>query len=209
VRLARSCTVGSIRGSIPLPGPIAGGRVREASRRRSAHSFPAQTYVTWVAARPARIQATTACDYLPQMFDQDQLFGRNTHRVAISNHRIVNLADGQVAFRWNDYARGSKQRTMVLPGDEFLRRFLLHVLPQGFVRIRFFGFLANRRRKQLLPRCRMLLNVVSPPSLPALRAEEAKQPASWLCPYCGGAMVLTWHHLHVLRVRKCSRLIAS
>jgi len=115
---------------------------------------------------------------------------RYTHRVAISNHRIVNVADGQVAFRWKDYARGSKQRTMVLRGDEFLRRFLLHVLPQGFVRIRFFGFLANRRRKQLLPRCRMLLNVVSPPSLPALRAEEAKRPASWLCPYCGGAMVL-------------------
>jgi Putative transposase/Transposase zinc-binding domain len=115
---------------------------------------------------------------------------RYTHRVAISNHRIVNLADGHVAFRWKDYARGSRQKTMVLHGEEFLRRFSLHVLPQGFVRIRFFGFLANRRRKQFLPLCRMLLKVVSAPNLPAPPAGEAKLAASWLCPYCGGAMVL-------------------
>ena len=110
--------------------------------------------------------------------------------MAISNHRIVNVADGQVTFRWKDYARGSKQRTMVVSGEEFLRRFLLHVLPRRFVRIRFFGFLANRRRKQLLPLCQGLLEVILPPSLPALHAGEAKLPASWLCPYCGGAMVL-------------------
>ena len=115
---------------------------------------------------------------------------RYTHRVAISNHRIVNVADGQVTFRWKDYARGSKQRTMVVSGDEFLRRFLLHVLPRGFVRIRFFGFLANRRRTRLLPLCQRLLEVISPPRLPALHAGEAKLPASWLCPYCGGVMVL-------------------
>lgn len=115
---------------------------------------------------------------------------RYTHRVAISNHRILNVADGKVTFRWKDYARGSKQRTMVLRGDEFLRRFLLHVLPRGFVRIRFFGFLANRRRKHLLPVCRRLLEVSPLPSLPALRAGEAKLPATWLCPNCGGAMVL-------------------
>lgn len=115
---------------------------------------------------------------------------RYTHRVAISNHRIVNVADGKVTFRWKDYARGSKQRTMVVGGDEFLRRFLLHVLPRGFVRIRFFGFLANRRRTQLLPLCQRLLEVISPQSLPALPVGEAKLPASWLCPYCGGVMVL-------------------
>jgi len=79
---------------------------------------------------------------------------------------------------------------MVVSGEEFLRRFLLHVLPRRFVRIRFFGFLANRRRKQLLPLCQGLLEVILPPSLPALHAGEAKLPASWLCPYCGGAMVL-------------------
>jgi hypothetical protein len=115
---------------------------------------------------------------------------RYTHRVAISNHRIVNVAEGKVTFRWKDYAHGSKQRTMVVTGEEFLRRFLLHVLPLGFVRIRFFGFLANRRRKQLLPLCQRLLEVISPASLPALHSGEAKLPASWLCPLCGGVMLL-------------------
>jgi hypothetical protein len=115
---------------------------------------------------------------------------RYTHLVAISNHRIVNVADGKVTFRWKDYARGSKQRTMAVGGDEFLRRFLLHVLPRGFVRIRFFGFLANRRRSQLLPLCQRLLEVISHQSLPALQAGATKLPASRLCPHCGGAMVL-------------------
>ena len=115
---------------------------------------------------------------------------RYTHRVAISNHRLVNVADGKVTFRWKDYARGSRQRTMVVGGEEFLRRFLLHVLPRGFVRIRFFGFLANRRRTQLLPLCQRLLEAISQQSLQALQAGETKLPASWLCPHCGGAMVL-------------------
>jgi hypothetical protein len=115
---------------------------------------------------------------------------RYTHRVAISNHRITNVADGQVTFRWKDYARGSKQRTMAVSSEEFLRRFLLHVPPRGFVRIRFFGFLANRRRKQPLPLCQRLLETISPPRPPALPAGEAKLSASWLCPRCGGVMVL-------------------
>src|SRR4029077_13852640 len=115
---------------------------------------------------------------------------RYTHLVAISNHRIVNVAEGKVTFRWKDYAHGSKQRTMVVTGEEFLRRFLLHVLPLGFVRIRFFGFLANRRRKQLLPLCQRLLETISQQSLPAPQAGETTLPASWLCPHCGGAMVL-------------------
>src|SRR6267142_1746118 len=75
-----------------------------------------------------------------------QCLARYTHRVAISNHRIVNFADGKVTFRWKDYAHKSKQRLMTLTAEEFLRRFLLHTLPRGFVRIRFCGFLANRRR---------------------------------------------------------------
>ena len=80
-----------------------------------------------------------------------------THRVAISNHRIVNIADGNVTFLWRDYAHGNKKKKMTLPACEFLRRFLLHVLPQGFVRIRHFGFLANRHRRTLLELCRRLL----------------------------------------------------
>jgi len=115
---------------------------------------------------------------------------RYTHRVAISNHRLVNVADGKVTFRWKDYARGSRQRTMAVGGEEFLRRFLLHVLPRGFVRIRFFGFLANRLRTQLLPLCQRLLEAISHQRLPTPQTGETKLPVSWLCPHCGGAMVL-------------------
>ena len=82
-----------------------------------------------------------------------QYLGRYTHRVAISNHRLVSLVDDQVTFRWRDSAHHNEQKLLPLSLDEFLRRFLLHVLPKGFVRIRNFGFLANRRRATLLPLC--------------------------------------------------------
>ena len=72
--------------------------------------------------------------------------GRYTHRVAISNHRLVSFDGEKVTFRWKDYAGGNKQRLMTVSADEFMRRFLLHVLPKGFVRIRHFGVLANFRR---------------------------------------------------------------
>jgi hypothetical protein len=85
-----------------------------------------------------------------------------THRVAISNHRLLSLEDGNVTFRWKDYAHGNKKKKMMLTACEFLRRFLLHVLPKGFVRIRHFGFLANRQRKALLETCRRLLS--APPA---------------------------------------------
>jgi hypothetical protein len=112
-----------------------------------------------------------------------QYLARYTHRVAISNHRILNVADGQVTFRWKDYAHGSKQRKMTLSADEFLRRFLLHVLPKGFIRIRFFGYLAPRRRRALLPLCRELLGDHPRPRLPP------SAPATlWCCPQCGGPM---------------------
>jgi hypothetical protein len=112
-----------------------------------------------------------------------QYLARYTHRVAISNHRLLNVADGQVTFRWKDYAHANKQRKMTVSGEEFLRRFLLHVLPKGFIRIRFFGFLAPRHRAQLLPLCQQLL--AHPPSpTPAV----SQPPVSWHCPRCGGAM---------------------
>jgi len=75
-----------------------------------------------------------------------QYLGRYTHRVAISNYRLVSFADGKVTFRWRDSAHNNEQELMTLSLDEFLRRFLLHLLPEGFVRIRNFGFLANRKR---------------------------------------------------------------
>ena len=82
---------------------------------------------------------------------------RYTHRVAISNGRLLHLEDGKVTFRWKDYAHGNRQSTLTLEATEFIRRFLLHVLPPAFVRIRYYGFLANRFRAENLARCRKLL----------------------------------------------------
>jgi len=115
---------------------------------------------------------------------------RYTHRVAISNHRLVNFADGKVTFRWKDYAHGKRPRLMTLTADEFLRRFLLHTLPRGFVRIRFFGFMANRRRTALLPVCRNLLEVNSQPGPPSSDTTPVEKQSTWLCPLCGGPMVV-------------------
>jgi hypothetical protein len=115
---------------------------------------------------------------------------RYTHRVAISNHRIVNFADGKVTFRWKDYAAKGKQRLMTLTAEEFLRRFLIHTLPRGFVRIRFFGFLANRRRSLLLPVCRRLLKE-TPRSLDHRSAAAPRDDLGVrACSQCGGPMIL-------------------
>jgi hypothetical protein len=92
--------------------------------------------------------------------------GRYTHRAAIGNERIFALRGGHVCFRWRDYADHDRTKLMTLPAEEFLRRFLLHVLPAGFQRIRHFGLLANRRRAQTLPRCRELLQAAAPPPPP-------------------------------------------
>jgi len=86
-----------------------------------------------------------------------EYLGRYTPRVALSNDRLVRMADGQVRFRWKDYAHGNRVKTMTLPAAEFLRRFLLHVLPGGFVRIRHFGLLANRGRTAKLARLLLIL----------------------------------------------------
>jgi hypothetical protein len=82
---------------------------------------------------------------------------RYTHRVAISNHRLRSMENGRVSFDWKDYADHSRTKTMSLDAVEFIRRFLLHVLPSGLVRIRHFGFLANRVRQQKLEHCHVLL----------------------------------------------------
>ncbi len=85
--------------------------------------------------------------------------GRYTHRIAISNDRLLSIDDDKVRFRWKDYRNGNRVGTMTLPAEEFIRRFLLHVLPEGFQRIRYYGFLCNRYRKQKLARCRELLGM--------------------------------------------------
>jgi len=88
--------------------------------------------------------------------------GRYTHRVAISNNRLLDIAEGKVSFRYKDYRHEAQQKTMTLQAEEFIRRFLLHVLPEGFQRIRYYGFLANRYRQQKLARCRDLLDTSQP-----------------------------------------------
>jgi len=88
--------------------------------------------------------------------------GRYTHRVAISNHRLLEIEEQQVKFQWRDYRDNNQQKTMILSTEEFIRRFLLHVLPRGFHRIRYYGFLGNRYRKEKLEQCRQLLNMTPP-----------------------------------------------
>jgi hypothetical protein len=91
-----------------------------------------------------------------------QYLGRYTHRVAISNNRLIDFADGQVTFAWKDYRHESRNKLMRLDAQEFVRRFLLHVLPPGFQRIRHFGLLANRHREVKLEHCRQLLHAPAP-----------------------------------------------
>jgi hypothetical protein len=113
-----------------------------------------------------------------------------THRVAISNQRLISLSEGKVTFRWKDYKDGSKYKPMTLTVDEFLRRFLLHTLPRGFVRIRFFGFMANRRRTAMLSVCKDLLgNEGEETSTPA-DTTDTEEPATWSCPLCRGRMIV-------------------
>ena len=117
---------------------------------------------------------------------------RYTHRVALSNSRLVSLEGGRVTFRYKDYAAGCKDRTMTLPAEEFLRRFVQHVLPQGFVKVRHYGLLANRCRQERLHRSRRLLlaEAVAPPS-PVVGEAGAVAPAPRpCCPWCGGERIV-------------------
>jgi putative transposase/transposase-like zinc-binding protein len=112
--------------------------------------------------------------------------GRYTHRIAISNHRLVSFDGTHVTFRWRDYARGNKQRLMTVSAEEFIRRFLVHVLPKRFVRIRHFGFMANYQRSSARELSRQLLKMT-----PIIRSTEtAASLSSWTCPKCGGPMTI-------------------
>jgi len=126
--------------------------------------------------------------------------GRYTHRVAISHNRLLDIEDGQVSFRYKDYRDHSQQKTMSLSAEEFIRRFLLHVLPRGFHRIRYFGFLGNRHRQEKLDQCRQLLGmaVSELPSDPHAaqdyrdRYETLTGTSLRQCPFC--------HRGHMIRV---------
>lgn len=124
--------------------------------------------------------------------------GRYTHRVAISNHRLVSLTDTEVLFRYQDYAHGNPRKVMALAASEFIRRFLLHVLPKGFMRIRHYGVLANRSKRAKLAAARSALNAPSPipPSSPAHESVQAfwlrvARLDITLCPHCRTG------HLHI------------
>jgi len=128
--------------------------------------------------------------------------GCYTHRVAISNHRLLSLDGDKVSFRWRDSAHGNKKRVMTLRVDEFLRRFLLHVLPPGFVRIRHYGLLSACHRATLIPLCRQVI-----PVDPSSQTQANQQPALaldsnglWRCPVCGGPMVVS-ERLTTLQLR--------
>jgi hypothetical protein len=161
---------------------------RQAFRRYLA---PVRTQEWVVYAKPPFAGPEQVLDYV----------GRYTHRVAISNHRLIDIEGGEVQFHWKDYRDHNRQKTMSLSAHEFLRRFLLHVLPNGFQRIRYYGFLAHRYRREKLGRCRELLAMVSCENAlaepqPRKDYRERYQELTGLsldqCPIClRGRMILT------------------
>jgi hypothetical protein len=119
---------------------------------------------------------------------------RYTHRVAISNSRLISLTDGKVTFRWKDYRQAGKARVTTLAAGEFMRRFLMHTLPDGFHRIRYYGLFANGHRAAKLTQCRELLSAPPTPPIKDGGADEGGMTESTdkvrACPHCGGRMLL-------------------
>jgi len=122
--------------------------------------------------------------------------GRYTHRVAISNNRLLDIEGCQVSFRYKDYRNSNQHRTMTLTAEEFTRRFLLHVLPRGFHRIRYYGFLGNRFRQEKLARCRQLLGMALPQVQSNLQIRiimsGTKNSPGLHCAYVRFVAVVTW-----------------
>jgi hypothetical protein len=180
-RLNKSDTEGLIK--------FAGSTAHLASPAQFRH-FLTRLYKTdWVVyAKQPFAGSQQVLDYL----------GHYTHRVAISNNRLLAFSAEQVRFRWRDYAAGNKKKVMTLTTEEFIRRFLLHVLPKAFVRIRHYGFLANRSRKGKLGQLRELLDapppaVIEPESVAAFVLRVAGIDIH-RCPFCAvGHLVLIEH----------------
>jgi Putative transposase len=129
---------------------------------------------------------------------------RYTHRAALSNHRLLELEGGEVHFRWTDYAAGGRWRTMTLSAVEFVRRFVMHVLPAGFVRIRHYGLLANRHRREKLALCRELLGAAASEvedvgSMPRREGSDPVTPTR-ACPVCGAGRLVVIAELPAMDV---------
>jgi putative transposase/transposase-like zinc-binding protein len=164
-------------GALPCPEePPTGGRPADFAPLR------AQLYTKeWVVyAKPSFAGPAHVLDYV----------GRYTHRIAIANHRILDVRDGRVRFAYRNRREGNRVQTMTLNADEFIRRFLLHVLPRGFMRLRHYGFLANRHKARTLRRCRELLGQLAeppprhPPSVVQWMHEVTGIDLTQ-CPHCG------------------------
>src|SRR5262245_18262785 len=180
------CVPGQVSGRAPDRLPAGAALARPARFHRLLDETVRTEWVVY--AQPPTKGPATVLKYL----------ARYMHKTAISNSRLVSLADGQVTFDWKDYAHGGRQVTMTLDTIEFIRRFLTHVLPSGFVRVRHYGLLANRHRQEKLARCRELLGMaVTPqadtdPTDPILSPEsESTVTPMRVCPRCGaGRMVV-------------------
>jgi hypothetical protein len=176
-----------------------GGVTEHLHRPAHWHAFVDALFETdWVVyAKPAFGGASAVLRYL----------GRYTHRVAISNHRLLAFDGDHVTFQWKDYAHDDQRRTMTLSALEFLRRFVQHILPRGFVRIRQSGFLANTCRSARLARARTLLArpapVTSSTPTSTTRTPTGNTVAVWACPRCGAAMIVgpILSALHLASVR--------
>lgn len=154
-------------------------------------------HVNWVVySKPPFAGPKRVLDYL----------GRYTHRIAISNNRLIDIDDGKVRFAWKDYRDESRRKVMTLDAGEFIRRFLIHVLPSGFQRIRYYGFLGNRYRKQKLALCRELLGMPQPQESdepqPAVdyrdKVERLTGTSLRECPFC--------HHGHMICIDVIERI---
>ncbi len=154
------------------------GDLEQLNDAKAFASHLAKTYATnWVVyAKPPFGGPDQVLKYL----------ARYSHRVAISNHRLVSMDKGRVKFRWKNYAKGNRHRTMELDAHEFIRRFLTHVFPKGFMRIRHCGFLANACRAKQIPRCRELLDCATPNTIDDGKGESSLlvEEKTRHCPSC-------------------------
>ena len=171
----------SARGRLRFPGTLAA----LADPAVFAARLDALARIDWVVyAKPPFAGPEQVLGYL----------GRYTHRVAIANSRLVGLADNQVSFTWKDYRQDGKTTVMTLSADEFIRRFLQHILPRGFHRIRHIGFLANGHRTEKLALCRQLLAAPQPGLLAPRRWQDLLRDLTGedvdVCPCCGGRMLI-------------------